>query len=198
MIVGLLCSNHITYRFGKGLTPKQYRLDMGTMAVIMDEYARLVPFLVFVLACSHACADCLAKSQLSTGTKQLPKHCSDPLPTPSLPIHTKKTAMHHPPPPTQPSRPSNPEQTLPLLPASIPTRKALYALNPASRYSTGTETHTSEPLLQAMVDGRHRVGIWTTMIIHDMGRLEVGVMGIERGRAMLRIRLMGGRSRCRV
>jgi hypothetical protein len=57
MIVGLLCSNHITYRFGKGLTPKQYRLDMGTMAVIMDEYARSVSFLVFVLDCSLACAD---------------------------------------------------------------------------------------------------------------------------------------------
>ena len=40
MIAALLCSNHITYRFGKGLTPKQYRLDVGTMAVIMDEYAK--------------------------------------------------------------------------------------------------------------------------------------------------------------
>lgn len=39
IITSLLCSNHITYRFGKGLTPKQYRLDVGTMAVIMDEYA---------------------------------------------------------------------------------------------------------------------------------------------------------------
>ena len=34
--------NHITYRFGKGLTPKQYRLDLGSMAVIMDEYASSV------------------------------------------------------------------------------------------------------------------------------------------------------------
>jgi len=40
MIAALLCSNHITYRFGKGLTPKRYRLDLGSMAVIMDEYAR--------------------------------------------------------------------------------------------------------------------------------------------------------------
>ena len=39
MISALLCSNHITYRFGKGLTPKRYRLDLGSMAVIMDEYA---------------------------------------------------------------------------------------------------------------------------------------------------------------
>jgi hypothetical protein len=46
MIAALLCSNHITYRFGKGLTPKQYRLDVGTMAVIMDEYAKWV-FLFF-------------------------------------------------------------------------------------------------------------------------------------------------------
>lgn len=47
MITALLCSNHITYRFGKGLTPKQYRLDLSTMAVIMDEYARYVLFQMF-------------------------------------------------------------------------------------------------------------------------------------------------------
>ncbi|WWC67956.1 uncharacterized protein I206_101875 [Kwoniella pini CBS 10737] len=39
IVASLLCSNHITYRFGKGLTPKRYRLDLGSMAVIMDEYA---------------------------------------------------------------------------------------------------------------------------------------------------------------
>ncbi|RSH92170.1 hypothetical protein EHS25_008585 [Saitozyma podzolica] len=39
IVAALLCSNHITYRFGKGLTPKRYRLDLGSMAVIMDEYA---------------------------------------------------------------------------------------------------------------------------------------------------------------
>lgn len=39
MIAGLLCSNHVTYRFGKGLTPKAYRLSTTSMAVIMDDYA---------------------------------------------------------------------------------------------------------------------------------------------------------------
>lgn len=39
IVCGLLCSNHITYRFGKGMMPKAYRLDMNTMAVIMDQYA---------------------------------------------------------------------------------------------------------------------------------------------------------------
>ncbi|KZV64750.1 tetraspanin Tsp2 [Peniophora sp. CONT] len=39
IIAGLLCSNHVTYRFGKGMTPKAYRLDMSSMAVIMDNYA---------------------------------------------------------------------------------------------------------------------------------------------------------------
>ncbi|ORX33903.1 hypothetical protein BD324DRAFT_584272 [Kockovaella imperatae] len=38
-VAALLCSNHITYRFGKGLTPKRYRLDLDSMAVIMDNYA---------------------------------------------------------------------------------------------------------------------------------------------------------------
>jgi hypothetical protein len=39
MIAGLLCSNHVTYRFGKGMMPKAYRLSMNSMAVIMDNYA---------------------------------------------------------------------------------------------------------------------------------------------------------------
>jgi hypothetical protein len=40
MIAGLLCSNHVTYRFGKGMMPKAYRLSMNSMAVIMDNYAK--------------------------------------------------------------------------------------------------------------------------------------------------------------
>lgn len=40
MVVGLLCSNHVTYRFGKGMMPKAYRLDMKSLAIIMDNYAR--------------------------------------------------------------------------------------------------------------------------------------------------------------
>lgn len=39
MVTGLLCSNHVTYRFGKGMMPKAYRLSMNSMAVIMDNYA---------------------------------------------------------------------------------------------------------------------------------------------------------------
>ncbi|CAA7262733.1 unnamed protein product [Cyclocybe aegerita] len=38
MLAGLLCSNHITYRFGKGMMPEAYRLNMNTMAVVMDNY----------------------------------------------------------------------------------------------------------------------------------------------------------------
>ncbi|KAF8632348.1 hypothetical protein AX15_001929 [Amanita polypyramis BW_CC] len=39
MVSGLLCSNHVTYRFGKGMMPKAYRLDMNSVAAIMDNYA---------------------------------------------------------------------------------------------------------------------------------------------------------------
>ncbi|KAG1781972.1 hypothetical protein EV702DRAFT_1192632 [Suillus placidus] len=39
MLAGLLCSNHVTYRFCKGMMPKAYRLSMTSMAVIMDNYA---------------------------------------------------------------------------------------------------------------------------------------------------------------
>lgn len=40
MVASLLCSNHVTYRFGKGMMPKPYRLSLGSMAIIMDNYAR--------------------------------------------------------------------------------------------------------------------------------------------------------------
>ena len=45
MLAGILCSNHVTYRFGKGMMPKAYRLSMASMAVIMDQYAKYVQFL---------------------------------------------------------------------------------------------------------------------------------------------------------
>lgn len=40
MVAALLCSNHVTYRFGKGMMPKAYRLSLNSMAVIMDSYAQ--------------------------------------------------------------------------------------------------------------------------------------------------------------
>ncbi|KAJ7732524.1 hypothetical protein B0H16DRAFT_1580917 [Mycena metata] len=39
MAAGLLCSNHVTYRFSKGTMPKAYRLSREAMAVIMKQYA---------------------------------------------------------------------------------------------------------------------------------------------------------------
>ena len=42
ILAALLCANHVTYRFGKGMTPKAYRLSVGAMAVIMDNYAKCV------------------------------------------------------------------------------------------------------------------------------------------------------------
>jgi hypothetical protein len=50
MVAALLCSNHITYRFGKGMMPKAYRLSMNSMAVIMDSYAACVVFF-FLIVC---------------------------------------------------------------------------------------------------------------------------------------------------
>ena len=40
MIAGLLCSNHVTYRFGKGMMPKAYRLSLTSMAIIMEGFAK--------------------------------------------------------------------------------------------------------------------------------------------------------------
>lgn len=40
LVTALLCANHVTYRFGKGMMPKAYRLSLNSMAVIMDNYAK--------------------------------------------------------------------------------------------------------------------------------------------------------------
>ncbi|KAG8993596.1 hypothetical protein FRB94_010679 [Tulasnella sp. JGI-2019a] len=39
IIAALLCSNHVTYRFGKGMMPKAYRLNSEAMAIIMESFA---------------------------------------------------------------------------------------------------------------------------------------------------------------
>ncbi|KAJ4483768.1 hypothetical protein J3R30DRAFT_1830035 [Lentinula aciculospora] len=39
MIASLLCSNHVTYRFGKGMMPKAYRMGTHSMASIIQGYA---------------------------------------------------------------------------------------------------------------------------------------------------------------
>ncbi|KAH9478199.1 hypothetical protein JR316_0008652 [Psilocybe cubensis] len=38
MIISLLCANHVTYRFGKGMMPKAYRLSRSSMVAIMNNY----------------------------------------------------------------------------------------------------------------------------------------------------------------
>ena len=54
MLIGLLCSNHVTYRFGKGMMPKAYRLSMASMAVIMDNYTKCVSLPICSCRLSHA------------------------------------------------------------------------------------------------------------------------------------------------
>ncbi|KAJ7244635.1 hypothetical protein B0H12DRAFT_805369 [Mycena haematopus] len=39
IVAALLCANHVTYRFGKGMMPKAYRLSREAMAVIVEKYA---------------------------------------------------------------------------------------------------------------------------------------------------------------
>jgi len=39
IVAALLCSNHVTYRFGKGMMPKAYRLNSEAMAIIMESFA---------------------------------------------------------------------------------------------------------------------------------------------------------------
>lgn len=56
MVSALLCSNHVTYRFGKGMMPKRYRLTVDSLAVIMDNYAKYVVF--NILWGHNLCAEC--------------------------------------------------------------------------------------------------------------------------------------------
>lgn len=39
MLAALLCLNHVMYRFGEGMMPQAYQLNMDSMTVIMDQYA---------------------------------------------------------------------------------------------------------------------------------------------------------------
>ncbi|KAF8905314.1 hypothetical protein CPB85DRAFT_1224749 [Mucidula mucida] len=39
IVAGLLCSDHVTYRFGKGMAPKAYRLTTTDLSAIMNDYA---------------------------------------------------------------------------------------------------------------------------------------------------------------
>lgn len=41
-VAGLLCSNHVTNRFGKGMMPMAYRLSKSGMKEIMEKYARQI------------------------------------------------------------------------------------------------------------------------------------------------------------
>ena len=53
IVVGLLCSNHVTYRFGKGMMPKAYRLDISSLAVIADQYVGYVARFIFTFECFY-------------------------------------------------------------------------------------------------------------------------------------------------
>ncbi|KAJ7852090.1 hypothetical protein B0H14DRAFT_2760712 [Mycena olivaceomarginata] len=39
IVIALLCANHVTYRFGKGMMPRAYRLSREAMAVVVEGYA---------------------------------------------------------------------------------------------------------------------------------------------------------------
>ncbi|CCL98841.1 uncharacterized protein FIBRA_00846 [Fibroporia radiculosa] len=39
MVASILSASHVTYRFGKGMMPKPYQLDVSSLAIIMENYA---------------------------------------------------------------------------------------------------------------------------------------------------------------
>ncbi|KAI6103615.1 hypothetical protein F5141DRAFT_1189894 [Pisolithus sp. B1] len=68
ILAGLLCSNHVTYRFGKGMMPKAYRLSLNSMAIIMDHYASQLAEQYG----SDVASDILARSRSNIGLESLP------------------------------------------------------------------------------------------------------------------------------
>lgn len=88
MLAGLLCSNHITHRFGKGMMPEAYRLNLSTMAVIMENYASQLAEQYG----SEVADDILkrSRSNLQLGAKQsVPPREQSPQHAPLSPFHAK-------------------------------------------------------------------------------------------------------------
>ncbi|KIM40810.1 hypothetical protein M413DRAFT_168446 [Hebeloma cylindrosporum] len=97
MLTGLLCSNHITYRFGKGMMPEAYRLNLSTMAVIMENYASQLAEQYG----SEVADDVLkrSRSNLQLGANNsAPSHGQPPHHAPLSPFHVKYDSLHRGPP----------------------------------------------------------------------------------------------------
>ncbi|KAG5727432.1 hypothetical protein E4T56_gene11917 [Termitomyces sp. T112] len=84
MITGLLCSNHVTYRFGKGMMPKAYRLSLNSMAVIMDNYANQLAEQYG----SDVATEILARSRSNLQLDSMPT-------MPYLPLQPQQTSVNH-------------------------------------------------------------------------------------------------------
>ncbi|KAJ7712143.1 hypothetical protein B0H16DRAFT_1744490 [Mycena metata] len=65
MAAGLLCSNHVTYRFGKGMMLKAYCLSREAFAVIMEQYASQLADQYGADAAAHM----IAKNSGNTGPR---------------------------------------------------------------------------------------------------------------------------------
>lgn len=81
MIAVLLCSNHVTYRFGKGMMPEAYRLDLNSMAVIMENYANQLAEEYG----AEAASEILKRSRSNLNLSEIPSNpFENPPPTPNL------------------------------------------------------------------------------------------------------------------
>ena len=65
MVIGLLCSNHVTDRFGKGMIPKAYQLSMASTAVIMGQVCEVRTLGGSFLFYSAGCLVLVANSELA-------------------------------------------------------------------------------------------------------------------------------------
>jgi hypothetical protein len=81
IVAGLLCSNHVTYRFGKGMMPKAYRLSREAMAVIVEKYAAQLADQYGVDAASHM----LSASATGSTAHLLSPHAQSPYSTAGSP-----------------------------------------------------------------------------------------------------------------
>ncbi|KAF8230238.1 hypothetical protein L208DRAFT_1400794 [Tricholoma matsutake] len=101
-VAGLLCSNHVTYRFGKGMMPKAYRMNMDTMAVIMDNYASKLAEEYGTDVASEMLSRSRSNVNLNASISNLEAMPTMPYSSPQRGYHAKYDSLDAKPPPGSP------------------------------------------------------------------------------------------------
>lgn len=133
IVVALLASNHITYRFGKGLTPPAYRLNSTTVARIQDDF---LTKLTDMYGSDIVPAVLATQARLQHDRRSLPSHDDAASSVHLLPTSASNSAAH----------PTDPDTRLPITPSS-----------PSESYllPRSSQSHLGPPLAHADSDAHN-------------------------------------------